>query len=302
MVIAMRPVLRRSFLGGAVVSVASSVLSPSVLGAPAARLWEKWAANDSSSHAVVDHQGWADFLRRYLVEEPDGVNRLRYAEVTAGDRSSLARYIDTMSRTLVLRLNQQEQFAYWINLYNALTVKIVLERYPVDSIREISLGGSLIPSFFTGGSGPWSAKLLHIEGEDVALDDIEHRILRPLIRDNRIHYAVNCAAIGCPNLSTVPFTARALPEMLDRGARLFVNHPRGVRQESEGLTVSSIYHWYQDDFGGAWAGVLSHLRRYAGLETQRVLAGFTTVANDSYDWRLNDAGSYTRTAQAPLRS
>jgi hypothetical protein len=271
------------------------------MAAPAARLWEKWAVNDPASQTVVDHQLWADFLRRFLVEEPDGVNRVRYAEVSARDRSSLARYVDVMSQIAVIKLNRQEQFAYWINLYNALTVKIVLDHYPVASIREISFDGSLIPNFITGGSGPWAAKLLRIEGEDVGLDDIEHRILRPLIQDNRVHYAVNCASIGCPNLSPVPFTAKQLPEILDRGARLFVNHSRGVRQDGSGLTVSSIYHWYQEDFGGNWEGILTHLRRYAGPETQRLLAAFNTVASDTYDWRLNDAGSYARTAQAPLR-
>jgi hypothetical protein len=298
----MKSVLRRSLLTGALASAVAAVVTTPTQAAPAARLWEKWAANDPSSQTVVDQQGWADFLRRYLAEEPDGINRVRYAEVTAADKAALARYVETMSRVPVLRLNQHEQFAYWINLYNALTVKVIAEHYPVASIREISLGGSLIPSFITGGSGPWGAKLVQIEGEDIGLDDIEHRILRPLMRDNRIHYAVNCAAIGCPTLLPVPFTATRLPDMLDRGARLFVNHPRGVRRDGDGLTVSSIYRWYQDDFGGNWPGVLAHLRQYAGPETQRLLAAFNTVANDTYDWRLSDAGSYTRTAQAPPRS
>ncbi len=293
---------RRSFLAGALASVAGSLLAPPLLAAPASRLWDKWAAHTPGSQAVVDHRPWGDFLRRYLVEEPDGINRLRYGEVGAADKAAIARYVDAMSRTAVSALDRPEQFAFWINLYNALTVKVVLDHYPVGSIREISLGGSLLPSFITGGSGPWGAKLLQIEGEGVGLDDIEHRILRPLMRDNRIHYAVNCASIGCPNLMPVPFTAKALPDMLDRGARLFINHPRGVRRDGDGLTVSSIYRWYQEDFGGNWAGVLAHMRRYAGAETQRLLAGFSTAANDSYDWRLNDAGAYTRTAQAPLRS
>src|ERR1700693_6191838 len=181
----MRPVLRRSLLTGALASTLGVVATRPASAAPAARLWEKWAANDPSSQTVVDQQAWADFLRRHLVEEPDGINRVRYGQVTVADKTALARYIDAMSRAPVLRLNQREQFAYWINLYNALTVKVVVEHYPVASIREISLGGSLIPSFITGGSGPWGAKLLQIDGEDVGLDDIEHRILRPLMRDNR---------------------------------------------------------------------------------------------------------------------
>jgi hypothetical protein len=297
----MRTVLRRSFVAAAIAPILSAALSRPGFTAPGARLWEKWVANDPSSQTVVGQEGWAEFLGRYLVQEPDGINRLRYGEVSTADREGLARHLDRASRVAVSRLNRTEQFAYWINLYNALTVKVVLEHYPVASIREVTLGTSLVPRFITGGSGPWSAKLVQIEGEDIALDDIEHRILRPLMRDDRVHYAVNCASIGCPTLLPVPFAASRLAEMLDHGARLFVNHPRGVRRDGDGLTVSSLYRWYQEDFGGDWAGVLAHLRQYAGPATQQLLAGIGTVANDAYDWRLNDAGSYLRTVQAPPR-
>jgi hypothetical protein len=298
----MRRILRRSLLGGALAVAAGSAGGRTSSAAPAAQLWEKWAANEPSSRTTVDQQAWQGFLRRYLVEEPDGINRVRYGEVTAGDKLGLSRHIEAMSRVAVLSLNRDEQFAYWINLYNALTVKVVLEHYPVASIRDISLGvGAFVTSFITGGSGPWGAELIEIDGEPIGLDDIEHRILRPLMRDNRIHYAVNCASIGCPNLSPVAFTPKNLPELLDRGARLYVNHPRGVRPEGDGLTVSSIYQWYKADFGGNWEGVLAHLRRYAAPATARILAPFNTIAGDTYDWRLNDAALYTRTAQAPPR-
>jgi hypothetical protein len=299
----MTNILRRTMLSGALAFAAAPILAMRSQAAPAAELWEKWRAHNPASRTIVDQSGFADFLRRYLAEEPDGINRVRYAAVSAADKAALARHVEAMARVPVLSLNQPEQFAYWINLYNALTVKVVLDHYPVGSIREISLGGgSLIPAFISGGSGPWGAKLVQIEGEAVGLDDIEHRILRPLMRDNRVHYAVNCASIGCPTLQPKPFTAAALPQLLDHGARLFVNHPRGARLERDGLIVSSLYRWYQADFGGNWQGVLAHLRRYAAPSTAALLAQTQTIAGDSYDWRLNDAASYARTAQAPLRS
>jgi hypothetical protein len=298
----MTPILRRTFLGGGLALVATSIASRSAMSASGAQLWQKWAANDANSRVVVDHQGWGNFLRRYLTEEPDGINRLRYGDVAAADRQELGRYIEDMSKVLVRTLKPADQFAYWINLYNALTVRTVLDHYPVGSIREISLGGSFLPNFLTGGGGPWQAKLIQIEGDQVALDDIEHRILRPLLRDNRVHYAVNCASIGCPTLMSTPFTATNLQSMLDRAARLYVNHPRGVRVEGGGLVVSSIYRWYQEDFGGNWQGVLTHLRRYANPATAQLLAPFETISKDSYDWQLNDAATYAKTAQAPGRS
>ena len=297
----MASILRRTLLGGALAFTANTIASRSGISAPAAQLWQKWAANDPASRVVIDHQAWGIFLHRYLVEEPDGIYRLRYSEVSATDKQALDAYLETLSNIQVQSLKPTEQFAYWINLYNALTVKTVLEHYPVRSIREISLGGSLIPSFITGGTGPWQAKLIQIEGESVALDDIEHRILRPLFKDNRIHYAVNCASIGCPTLVPTPFTAASLQAMLDRSARLYVNHPRAVRADADGLTVSSIYKWYQEDFGGNWQGVLAHLRRYANPATTQILAPFSTIHADTYDWQLNDAATGAKTMQEPER-
>jgi len=296
----MTPIVRRTFLCGGLALAASSIASRSAKSAPGPQLWQKWAANDPASRVVVDHQAWGNFLRRYLVEEPDGINRLRYGEVSVVDRQALGGYVDDMSKVAVPTLKPAEQFAYWINLYNALTVKTVLDHYPVKSIRDISLGGSFLPNFITGG-GPWQAKLVQIEGDEVALDDIEHRILRPLLKDNRIHYAVNCASIGCPTLMPTSFTAANLQTMLDRAVRLYVNHPRGVRVEGGGIAVSSIYRWYQEDFGGDWQGVLAHLRRYANPATTQMLAPFETIKVDSYDWQLNDAAAYAKTAQAPGR-
>jgi hypothetical protein len=89
--------------------------------------------------------------------------------------------------------------------------------------------------------------------------------------------------------------------MLDRAARIYVNHPRGARAEAGGLTVSSIYQWYKEDFGGSWQGVLVHLRQFANSTTAQMLARFETISADAYDWRLNDAATYAKTAQAPER-
>jgi hypothetical protein len=111
------------------------------------------------------------------------------------------------------------------------------------------------------------------------------------VKDNRIHYAVNCASIGCPALMPAPYSAENFFTMLDQGARVYVNHPRGARLQNGDLTVSSIYRWYKEDFGGDWQGVLAHLRQYANANTAQMLAPFTTVGADSYDWRLNDAGN-----------
>ena len=160
------------------------------------------------------------------------------------------------STVRVSGLNRVEQKAYWINLYNALTVKVVLGRHPVKSIRDIRLGGLF-------SSGPWDARLATVEGEKVSLNDIEHRILRPIWRDNRIHYAVNCASVGCPNLAAEPYTAANTERLLDEGARAYVNHPRGLFGEKGRITASRIYDWYREDFAASEKGLVDHFRSYA---------------------------------------
>jgi hypothetical protein len=159
----------------------------------------------------------------------------------------------------------------------------VLDHDPVDSIRDIDIS----PGWFA--DGPWGKKLITVDGSDLSLDDIEHRILRPIWRDPRVHYAVNCAALGCPNLRPRPFTADRLDRMLTEGARAYVNHPRGARMTDDGLVVSSIYVWFQADFGGDDAGVIAHLKRYAKPGLAADLGAARGIDDHRYDWALNDA-------------
>lgn len=254
-----------------------------LFAAPKPDLWLRWQANDPTSTVQIDHTAWGVFLGKYLLTgHPSGINRLRYGEVTPADRRALTEYLDRMQKVPVSALNRAEQKAYWINLYNALTVKVVLDHYPVASIRDIDIS----PGWFS--VGPWDAKLLRLEGEKVSLNDIEHRILRPIWRDNRVHYAVNCASLGCPNLQPEPFTAVNSESLLEKGAREYINHPRGVRIEGGSLTVSSIYDWFQVDFVGSERGVIEHLRRFADSPLQEKLNGVTGIAGYDYDWSVNE--------------
>ena len=202
--------------------------------------------------------------------------------MTTADCEALGRDLARLARTPISTYSRAEQFAFWVDLYNELTVELVLDHYPVVSIRDIAIS----PGLFS--SGPWGKKLIAIGGEGLSLDDVEHRILRPIWRDPRIHYAVNCAALGCPNLQPEAFTAANTVALLDKAARDYVNHPRGVSAAGGRLAVSSIYVWYEADFGGTDRGVIEHLRRYARPPSAAALAGIHHIAEDRYDWRLND--------------
>ena len=253
------------------------------LFAPEAELWPFWDTQDATSTQTIDHSAWNHFLQRHVQQGDDGINRVYYVEVKDNDHSALQDYIAQLQIIPIRQYNRQQQLAYWINLYNALTVDIVLQHYPVASIRDIDIS----PGLF--GDGPWGKKLLSIEDQDVSLNDIEHRILRPIWREPRLHYALNCASLGCPNLQAQAYTTANMEQTLDAAARAYINHPRGVRIDNGRLIVSSIYSWFREDFGENEAAVIGHLRNYARPELARQLQGLTSIADDKYDWRLNDS-------------
>lgn len=252
------------------------------LFAPKAELWPRWQQHVESDTRQISHNSWDRFLKAYLARSEDGVARMNYAGVSAKDRAMLDDYISGLVSREISGYNRSEQFAYWVNLYNSLTVQVILDHYPVASIRDIDISPGLL------ADGPWRKKLVEVEGESLSLDDIEHRILRPVWADPRIHYAVNCAAIGCPNLQSVAFTAGNTEQMLEQAARDYVNNPRGVSVDDSGVTLSSIYNWFESDFTDT-DGVLGHIRRYSQPVLLARLDGVDRVKGYSYDWALNDS-------------
>ncbi len=265
---------------GSVMAVTDFVL-------PQDQSWERWAAHQPYSEIHVNHQAWGSFLDSYRRVSEDGAIGLAYAEVTPEDRAKLDAYIEALGQTPVSRLTRQEQFALWVNLYNALTVQLVLDHYPVDSIREIEFGRSFVPTFLVG-DGPWGEELVVVEGVPLSLDNIEQRILRPLFREPRVHYVLNRAAVGSPDLPSEPLDPARLDSQLTEAARAFVNAPRAVRVDGNRAGVSSIYTWFRDDFGGSEGAVLVHLRSYATQAFRTDLMGVSKVRDQGYDWDLND--------------
>ena len=252
-------------------------------GAPAADLWPRWQKHDPNSLIVVDYIDWDLILHRYIkTNHPSGINRFEYGRVSEKDHLALKGHLQKMQAVEVSSLNRLEQKAFWINLYNGLTIDLILDHYPVKSIRTINLS----PGIFS--KGPWGAKLLKIEDQKLSLNDIEHRILRPIWGDNRVHYALNCASIGCPNLQPKAYTPQNLEFMLEKAARDFINHPRGVTFSRDWLVVSSIYFWFQEDFGDSEKGVIQHLKKYLSPENLKKLRAQEKNIIHRYDWNLNE--------------
>jgi hypothetical protein len=248
---------------------------------PKTKLWSFWN-KIGSNNQNIDHGPWDTILKKYLVVNEEEVYLFHYSKVSQKDKELLTNYLKGLEKTPIRSYSKAQQYPYWFNLYNALTVKVILDHYPVNSIRDIDIS----PGWFS--NGPWKKKLLNIEGQKVSLDDIEHRILRPIWKDPRIQYGVNCASIGCPNLMPHAFTALNTDKLLNLGAKNFINHPRGARVNKKGeLIASSIYHWFEEDFGGSEEGVITHLKQYAKANLKSRLKTVSEIEDHDYDWNLN---------------
>ena len=254
------------------------------LGIPESSLVDPvFAINDPNSPYGVDHSVWDGFLAQYLVTDSQGINRIRYGQVSQQDRSALHCYLQELQATDIRTLNRNEQLAYWFNLYNARTVALVIDKYPIRSVRQIK-------QKFTDFVGPFDDEgAVNVLGKSLSLNDIESGIIRPGWSDPRIHYALNCASYGCPNLAPTAWTGHDLDARLNGAASEFINSNRGVKRGLFGVRVSKIYKWYGDDFGGDDQSVLNHISQYANCDTLNKINGRQKISGYFYDWSLSDA-------------
>lgn len=231
--------------------------------------------------APPDHRAYTKILKSVIKRDNSGLNRVDYKKLK-NHRPALKAYIDQLSRVKVHALPRDAQFSFWANLYNALTLKVVEEAYPVATIRDIDIS----PGLFA--NGPWGKKLITIAGKSLSLDDIEHQILRKVFKDPRVHYAVNCASVGCPNLQPEAFTGQRLQQQLDSAAKEFVNSNQGVSIKNGKIGLSKIYSWFQKDFGGSEAKVRAHISKYLIADKAAAFRAAGQVDDYFYDWTLND--------------
>jgi len=222
-------------------------------------------------NSQIDYSLWADVLKKYVNDE----GRVDY-EGLKNDRPELDQFIARVENVDVSALSPVEAKAFWINAYNAITLKVVVDKYPVKSIRRINFG------------------LVWEVGRKVAQDkkslgDIEHKILRPL-GDPRIHFAINCASISCPNLPKEPFDPDRLDEHLDYEARRFINDPQKVRLDRDKniLYHSAIFSWFEEDFLVVEPDILSYIKRYVNEDDKQYLQNNeVSLKKEKYDWGLN---------------
>jgi hypothetical protein len=241
------------------------------------------------------HSAWAELLRKHVVLLDGGrASQLRYSAMTS-NRPALKNYLATLSAITQAQFDgfdKPQQMAFLINAYNAFTVELVLTQYPkLSSIKDL---GSIFKS-------PWKLEFVPLLGDMLSLDAIEHGVLRARGRfdDPRVHFAVNCASVGCPALREEAFVAERLDAQLEAQTRRFMSDRSRNRwsAQKQGLEISKIFDWYGEDFRLGHKGIATlagFCARYADQladtapERERIRSQAVDIAYLPYDWKLND--------------
>jgi uncharacterized protein DUF547 len=226
----------------------------------------------NASSAAVDNRIFADLLKNYV---KDGV--VDYAGFKRNE-SRLDAYLRMLEGVNTGTLERRAQFAFYVNAYNAWTIKLILTGYPgVESIKDL---GSVFKS-------PWKKEIVRLDGDSVSLDHVEHEILRPRFKDARVHFAINCASRGCPPLFAEPFQGDILEQQLDTVTGAFLNDPGYNRLDGNTLYVSRIFKWFKEDFN---KDIVGFFLKYAEGPLKKGLAAgkdSLKIKYLDYDWSLN---------------
>jgi len=259
-----------------------AVPTPVVTAPPAAVFEPVQTAEVAAPAQNTPASAYLAVLERRISRGDGGLNLFDYgAAKAAGEGATIKAYTDHLASQNPDTMSENDQIAYWANLYNALTVNLILDNYPVKSIRKIKAGAFSI--------GPWKRDEVTVNGKVLSLNDIEHEILRKNYPNPAmVHYMVNCASIGCPNLLPKLWNGATLDADRDAAAREFINSPRGAKISGNKIKASSIYDWFKDDFGGSKSSTLEHFRKYAGPELRAALDAGAKIDGYGYNWDLNE--------------
>jgi hypothetical protein len=235
--------------------------------------------------APPDYKVWGELISKYY----DPAKGMNYKALKEQDKKTLDDLRRQMATVDVQSLTRQDQLAYWINLYNINVVGVVVDNYPVASIRDISTDPIVRLNVFKKPS-------VQTKKGTISLNDVENDKVREGFKDPRIHFAINCAAHSCPPIRTEPYVGSQLSQQLDDQTRKFLNGPNGVRPEKKGgalvLHTTKIMDWFQDDFDKWGGGQIGFLVRYLSADkSKQILAAGSQVKLDfdDYSWKLNDA-------------
>jgi hypothetical protein len=233
-------------------------------------------SNPKGQSCPPSHEIWDLLLQRFVDDE----GNVDYPGVVR-ESEQLQSYLDILSSHPPDpgTWSEAEQLAYWINAYNAFTVKLIADNYPVESIRELD-PPLPIPMLRT----VWHKRFFEIGGKPMNLDQIEHKILRKDFEEPRIHFAINCASYSCPPLRREAYNAGNLEEQLDEQARIFINNRRWNQVGTQDANLSAIFNWFKGDFTKNGGSLTDYINRYSDVD----LHENAKISFLEYDWSLNE--------------
>ena len=253
-----------------VVSVGNSVHA-----VPKAEALPFWDDSEPSSGLTPDHLRWQKLLDKFVITgHPSGIHRLDYAAFGDADEEELRGYLAYLQQLDPRQLSKGRQKAYWLNLYNATMVLIVVVSQPSQSIRSVDR------------KNLWVAERFSIAGQKLSLDNIMHGILRPLFNDERIHFALNLATLGSANINPLAYTGDNVEELIEQTARDFLKHPRAVDFSGDELILSRLFFWYESDFGSNLSELKNYLKQYQSPEFAEKIEASKRL-DYQFDWSLN---------------
>jgi hypothetical protein len=256
-----------------VVVLAALSCASNALAKKDSQAWAMWNSSDETNSMIIDHSAFDSFLKTYVLNNhSSGINRFRYADVTRRDAKALDKYIAKMASIDPRDYRKLEQKAYWLNLYNALTLQGLLKVYPVTAVDRDKISRK---------------RRVSVAGKKLSVADIDQRILRPVWQDYKMVFGLSCATVGCPAIHAQAFTGRNTNKLLKQYAREFINHPRGLTVSRDQLRVSRIFSWYRDDFGGGDRQLIRLFSHYAGDSKALYILGFSGDIEYAYDKRIN---------------
>lgn len=231
-----------------------------------------------------NHTLWDKALKTYSSQ-----GLVKYAALQKNDQD-LKNYLDSLasvSKTQYDSFTKDQQLAFWINAYNAFTVKAILDHYPIQRKATYLKGLAYPESSIRQIPGVWDKLTWNAAGQKIVLQDIENKILRQELKEPRIHFAINCASLGCPALRSEAYRAGSIEKQLDQAASEFINNPQKNRFDVAAgtLYLSQIFKWFGEDFGDLPA----YLSHHAVQDKPVFLPGKKwKIQWLPYDWSLNE--------------
>lgn len=255
------------------------VCSASAMAASQSGITQHWSAYNKSSTATIDHSAFADFLQQYVVKRDNAPNLMQYDRISKKAHKRLEAYIHKLAGLSLAQYNRDVQLAYWINLYNAALIDLVLDHYPVEAVYQI--GGA--------SASPWAMTVVTIDGYPLSLNEIRHYIIDAIWGERLTDYGLSWAAVGGPELRAQPYSSDQIFLQLRNNSERFVNGPKGMTTKKDRLVVSRFFDWFRRDFGGSTEALISQLRQHAEPALSARLDIYDTIDGFTFDWRLNDA-------------